>query len=328
MDPSNAQTRPEDCQRVDGLWYDDGGIILLAGNKIFKIYRGFLATRSAFFSDMLSLPQPRNPEDDYDGCPLVRMPDDSSELEAYLRAVFDSEYLPSLGKGNNWNDLLQLISIANLSHKYSTPILHQNVLQVLSKLFPSTLTEFRSLDHRHLAPISSLIRAIPILVQIRADWCLPSAYYMLARGVKLEELVLLFQGAELATLLRGARRQFAFYARILQVFADMPACGDKRCELYGKILLKTYVTIPTQPSVMDAFGLGGVCDPLGILQLEDWAKFDTSKFSCSQCPGKFKELLLQARAQIWARLPGLYGLPDWKDLETKRDEAMGVPAGR
>ncbi|KAF8145623.1 hypothetical protein K438DRAFT_1425906, partial [Mycena galopus ATCC 62051] len=44
------------------LWFEDGNIVIQAGNSQFRVYRGVLAKRSSVFQDMLSSPQPPDAE--------------------------------------------------------------------------------------------------------------------------------------------------------------------------------------------------------------------------------------------------------------------------
>ena len=82
--------------QANGLWFEDGNIVLQAQNSVYKVYRGILIRESTLFESMFSLPQPDSPNpgpDAYDGCQLVEMHDDPSELEHFLNCLFDFEYV-------------------------------------------------------------------------------------------------------------------------------------------------------------------------------------------------------------------------------------------
>jgi hypothetical protein len=85
MDPE-----PYEAQRVPGLWFEDGSLVIQAGTSQFRVYRGTLAARSPVFQDMLSFPQPPN-ADLVDGCPVVRLPDAATEVTSFLKALFEPE---------------------------------------------------------------------------------------------------------------------------------------------------------------------------------------------------------------------------------------------
>jgi hypothetical protein len=60
MEVDNEQTN--EPQRVQDLWFEDGNLVIQAGNSQCRVYRGVLATRSLVFKDMLSFPQPSDSE--------------------------------------------------------------------------------------------------------------------------------------------------------------------------------------------------------------------------------------------------------------------------
>lgn len=76
--------------RIPELWFEDGNLIVQAGHRVFRVYRGVLAARSPVFHDMLSFPQPSDSEL-LEGCPVVRLHDDSAEVLIFLKAIFDAE---------------------------------------------------------------------------------------------------------------------------------------------------------------------------------------------------------------------------------------------
>ena len=63
-------------------------MVLLANSTVFRVYPGLLSKHSEVFGGMVSLSghQPENAET-YDGCPLVRMPDEAEDLAFFLEAT-------------------------------------------------------------------------------------------------------------------------------------------------------------------------------------------------------------------------------------------------
>lgn len=76
--------------RINGLWFDDGNLILKAETYLFRIYGGLLAARSSVFRDMLSFPPPEEGNATLEGCPVVFVYDSPRDLTHFLRAIFDS----------------------------------------------------------------------------------------------------------------------------------------------------------------------------------------------------------------------------------------------
>ncbi|KAJ7130857.1 hypothetical protein C8R43DRAFT_1133933 [Mycena crocata] len=84
--------------RHDAKYYfKDGNIVLSAKDSdnqttYFRWYRDFLAGRSSVFADTFSMPPPPTIEQ-YDGVPLVQMPDDAGALGDFIALLHDLEHL-------------------------------------------------------------------------------------------------------------------------------------------------------------------------------------------------------------------------------------------
>ncbi len=68
------------------IWFDDGNIVVVAGDTAFKLYRGILSSVSPVFKDLFSMPQPETTET-MDGCPVVLLSDSATELRHFFRLV-------------------------------------------------------------------------------------------------------------------------------------------------------------------------------------------------------------------------------------------------
>ncbi|KAJ6502751.1 hypothetical protein C8R47DRAFT_969582 [Mycena vitilis] len=83
----------ESLRQVEGLWFSNDTLVLRAENSIFRVSKSMLAARSTVFESMIEFP-PSTADGDQmmDGSPVVRLHDCASEVEAFLRAIFDSSY--------------------------------------------------------------------------------------------------------------------------------------------------------------------------------------------------------------------------------------------
>ena len=88
----------DEAAPVQDLWFEDGNLILQAENKLFRIYRGLLGARSSVFKDMLAFPPPEGGNPMVDGCPIVTVYDSANDMGFFLKALFDSRYVPVLLK--------------------------------------------------------------------------------------------------------------------------------------------------------------------------------------------------------------------------------------
>ena len=83
---------PTTLIRSQDVWYDDGNVVIQTENIVFKVFRGILASNSAVFADMFSVPQPTNVTgpDVYDSCPLIQIYDTPEDARHFLKAIHDA----------------------------------------------------------------------------------------------------------------------------------------------------------------------------------------------------------------------------------------------
>lgn len=76
---------------------DDGNVILFTDKTLYRVHKSVLASQSAFFKDMFSLPAPAAPDGAdgvYDGVKTVKMVGDLDEdVGCLLTMLYDSRYV-------------------------------------------------------------------------------------------------------------------------------------------------------------------------------------------------------------------------------------------
>ena len=70
----------------DEFWFQDGNLVLVAGDVSFRVYRGLLSAQSTVFNDMFSSAS-ENDEETFEGCPVVRLFDTPQELAHLFRIL-------------------------------------------------------------------------------------------------------------------------------------------------------------------------------------------------------------------------------------------------
>ena len=74
-------------------WFEDGNLILVAGNVEFRVYKGPLIVQSGFFKDMLSLPQPQDGlvacASSGPSCAVVPLTESAQDVRHFLRTFFE-----------------------------------------------------------------------------------------------------------------------------------------------------------------------------------------------------------------------------------------------
>ena len=78
---------PAAKERDNEFWYEDGNVILVAGNVKFRVFKGILAHHSPVFKDMFTLPQPDAAPSENVACPIVDLTDSLSDLRHILRLI-------------------------------------------------------------------------------------------------------------------------------------------------------------------------------------------------------------------------------------------------
>ena len=76
----------EELTRDEEFWFEDGNIVLVAGNIAFKVFKGLLAAQSKVLGDMVAAGDPGAGQM-LEGCPVVRLFDDSPLEVRYLLRV-------------------------------------------------------------------------------------------------------------------------------------------------------------------------------------------------------------------------------------------------
>ncbi|KAF8187700.1 hypothetical protein BJ912DRAFT_969265 [Pholiota molesta] len=132
------------------LWFDDGSLVIQATSIRYRIHRTIICQHSAIFRDMMAMPQPNDGsldnENTFDGCPVVKLEDNSDELSMLLEALYNLDYVQELElaiRSGNEDIALQSISgVLRLSTKYEFWTLRKKAIRVLEMLNPTELKEF------------------------------------------------------------------------------------------------------------------------------------------------------------------------------------------
>ncbi|KAJ7627427.1 hypothetical protein FB45DRAFT_1029773 [Roridomyces roridus] len=125
MDPDSSQTpRPAAPTRSEGLWFSDGGLILQAEDRLFRV---------AGSPDNQPL---------IEGCPVVTLHDSPKDVDYFLRAIFDSGFFERPPAPTT----LDIVSgVLRLSTKYDVGYLRRRALLHLATVSACTLEEHTSI---------------------------------------------------------------------------------------------------------------------------------------------------------------------------------------
>ncbi|KAJ7106402.1 hypothetical protein C8R43DRAFT_1045799 [Mycena crocata] len=331
-----ADTSPSEHQRVPDLWFEDGNLVIQAGDTQFRVYRGILAKRSPIFQDMLSLPQPADSEL-VAGCPMVRISDSALEATAFLKAIFLPESFKPYPAETTYDTL---VGCLRLGHKYGVDSLRRQALIHLSSYHPTSLSTWDHTDwvddgHLSFAPISWAfprdlkynLSVVQVAREVDAPWVLPITFYRLSNALSTgrlgREIFLgtVYNGVltslseqDQVSFLRGHNIQNKSATDVLR-FLSHPQEIDG-CKSPTRCFMERI-------RVLDDLREGirkNSCISLNIWHVEGWDRFNDL---CPTCRDALRKTHARARQAFWDKLPEMYALPPWKELEKLKVAAIG-----
>ncbi|KAJ7225241.1 hypothetical protein B0H12DRAFT_1193319 [Mycena haematopus] len=331
----DADSEPKQVTRIPELWFEDGNIVLEAGNTQFRVYRGILAARSTVFQDMLSFPRPPDSEL-IDGCPMVRLSDSGRDVTVFLRAIFDSSFFMPFPTQTTFDIIKGCLRLGN---KYRVDYLSRRALIHLSATYDTTLHSWDQdvfhifegeLEKRTWEPPDQtvcMISAIQLIREVDALWLLPDAFYRLS--VFFEEIrshIIILGGTyeneqicispdDQTAFLNGPGLQTQSTStdilRFLSHSPDIPGCTTSVACYRARLAAidRCRKAIRDSPS-----------SPLTIWGPSSWQGFETV---CPACLETMEKTHQDDRQDLWDKLPEIYGLPSWEELEKMKVIAIG-----
>ena len=87
-------TSTEKYTHSSALYYEDGDVVLSANDKdgntvLFRVDKLFLKRHSPIFADLFALPAGPEKREEYDGVPIVHLPDCSEDVAVMLKAIYN-----------------------------------------------------------------------------------------------------------------------------------------------------------------------------------------------------------------------------------------------
>ncbi|KAJ6537935.1 hypothetical protein B0H19DRAFT_961697 [Mycena capillaripes] len=308
------------ARQIDGLWFsNDSLVILQAGDSIFRVPKSILAARSSVFQAMFEFPQPatdremmHGPDEMRDGNPVVRLHDSATEVEPFLRAIFDSSYFMPPPAEIEFHAVL---GILRLSHKYDVDYLHKRALDHLETIYPTELHQLKDIDSNNMGysdmDAEHDLLALPVLHEVGASWLLPYAYYSAAGS---SAGVLLASG-EPWNQLSPDMKQTCILLQVIHI-----ECTDR---LYGALTELSQCTSIAECNHTKFLALKrrrGFPYALNLMPLYERVYFTEvlEAALCRKCATSARARYDTVRAEIWDQLPANCGLEAWDILLQRR----------
>ncbi|KAJ6500862.1 hypothetical protein C8R45DRAFT_979372 [Mycena sanguinolenta] len=333
--------RPTEPTRVQDLWFEDGNLVISAGNSQYRVYRGILALHSPVFQDMFSFPQPPDSDSEMvDGCPIVRLTDAEEEVTSFLKAIFHPTFFPSFPAQTKFHTI---VGCLRLGHKYGVDYLRRRALIHLSSGYRTKLSDLDALvflrngSEEHLPSKTrswiaeeterggiTIIEAIKLAREVDAPWILPHAFHCLAiyydpgepdSGSNFNGAALELSAPDQQSIARGHSKQVLSSATEILRFLSHPL------NITGCISPSVCISKRLRATERNRENLQiNAAMPLEIWGSDEWKLLEGL---CPTCLDVLKKKHANARQAFWDGLPELYDFPPWEELEKMKADAIG-----
>ncbi|KAI1786572.1 hypothetical protein LXA43DRAFT_1033238 [Ganoderma leucocontextum] len=182
-------------KKDEEIWFDDGNIVVVAGDTAFRLYKGGLSFVSPVFKDLFSVPQPEIAET-MDGCPVVRFSDSPSELRHFFRLVAKPAF--SFLRHDSRPSFRMLAAICRIGHKYqateAVEVASERIVMFFQKACSTAITfssmtggweSFWECHQRNIGikvELTDAIEAINLARLLEQPDILPFAFYLCCAG--------------------------------------------------------------------------------------------------------------------------------------------------
>ncbi|KAJ7447507.1 hypothetical protein B0H11DRAFT_2082381 [Mycena galericulata] len=290
-------TEPTQLVRSSEVWFDDGTVVLQAEKTLFRVYRGVLAAQSPIFRDTFAIPQPPAQDSEtYEGCPLVLLHDSAHDLKLFLMAIHDAGYLIN----SPVDGMKTLSGLLKLATKYDVEHIRTRMISILTTIYPSSLTEWRS--RKPPAGYEELdfddFLAANLALELHILSVLPGILYECCRYPTSHLFPSELGTAEKQKCIIAKERYMNDWSNDVHDFLFVaPDTCENRIDC-DSVRLR-WLRINGIPTFTDVFA-GPF--PWGSIEL------------CERCLARGKEQYRIATEKLWDDLPSLFGLPPWEEL--------------
>ncbi|KAF9011980.1 hypothetical protein BDQ17DRAFT_1298357 [Cyathus striatus] len=309
------------------LWFDDGNIVLQAGDTQFRVYRGMLTRHSTVFADMFSIPQPSHTHtsddsDVVDGCPVVHLSDAAGDMEYVLSALFLNSFSSTRSQ-----PLAVIAALLRLGRKYNFEKLQQDARAFLEKDIPKTFQTFRrrASNSRIISYPGVEFDIANIVHENQMNTLLPVALYdcliypmeTIISGVTGEKvtksataLSRLNHENQLRVALAKERMstvrfKYSYGWASTEYASVFPA---RNCESLNSLICPT-----RSRSIINTIAQQAPLQP--FLGLQGFDKLFFKSYLCDACLEVAEKYYEEGAEEMWDELPGYFNLDPWDKLQ-------------
>ncbi|KAH9481913.1 hypothetical protein JR316_0006443 [Psilocybe cubensis] len=309
MDASST-SRPKSRAEVSivrhpDFYFSDGSVVIIVEKTAFRVHQSLLARHSDVFKGMWEVPQPQR-ADTYDGCPSVILQDSVNDFVDVMKVLYDTFHFDKINPDTSLSHLITFIAgILRISTKYNMLQLRNKCIDIIQEKFPSSLKGCDEVLTRGIKYVpSEIVRIIPLARETTVPKVLPWAFYLCAH-ISVDEILAnnVLSWRDKALCLAGKERLWELQKKethfFLLDFKQAPTCTTG-CQ--------TRVMVPRQLKLSDIESLR--INPHPLEEYTDWK----SLMICIKCQAMVESQHKEGREKVWQKLPTLFHLGTWDDI--------------
>ncbi|KAF7311231.1 hypothetical protein MKEN_01024700 [Mycena kentingensis (nom. inval.)] len=326
------------AHRVEGLWFDDGNVEIHVQSARYRVYAGILSRESGVLHGIFAPPSLAQGAR-HEGGHVV------------LEDVLEVESFPPYPAPTKFIDIYACLRLAT---KFQVKELRKRALIHLSAPFRTSLRQhetrvscFREEDRDLVwsesprfsrivnwewsGPPKKLICIAALAREAEALWILPVVFYHLTQlalelgadlyspSVECDGIAAGLSAADARNISWATWKLVDAATTISDTLRDgVPAercatpdyCLIRRTEMAGTLLARK--------EFIQSFS-----DPLGRWYPHNWDSWCFDNDVCAPCRRVITEKTEKIKAECWDRLPEIYNLPAWEDLELMKRAEIG-----
>ncbi|EIN04252.1 hypothetical protein PUNSTDRAFT_138647 [Punctularia strigosozonata HHB-11173 SS5] len=302
-----TSTSLTELTRCEGLWYEDGSIVLASEGVGFRVYRMLLAQNSSVFANMLAMSSPESNIDPSYDCPIVHMPDSAAQLRYLLLALHDVRATERLKRA----PFMETIAVASLAAKYEIGHLLDSAVERFASMYPTSFNKWVTTrgtpvtpvlkpgQHHAALQLAHQLQMSHLVPVILLAMCYGGVRSILRSGLPPHDLEVLLLGF---TKLQVMQRTHTFrwlYRPVVRCTAPA-SCNRRRAEM--SLLMEKMFS----------------CDKLYVfdLSLEQFS-VPLSEVLCDRCVTDAFRTQKAGLESAWEDLPSVFGMETWHKLGAK-----------
>ncbi|KIJ32817.1 hypothetical protein M422DRAFT_52680 [Sphaerobolus stellatus SS14] len=320
----------EDWKHHPDLYMQDGTLILLAEDTVFRVYPGLLAMHSEVFRGMSTISDHLPEEIEiYDGYPVVRLTDDAEDLAQFLKSTMGINQFHAFKP----TSFPIAAAVLRLSSKYMVDPLRHQTIEHFRRLIPKSFEDigkeqsykqvFGEENPPHPFTVLTLFR------QCQLTTFLPWAFYTacnegfkaLVNGDTHDGAVIRLKTEDNRIALNGWKRlcDKTRQLRSSVILSRPPTCKDATCANEARLAWLDGAYWHIGSDVLSQWGmfklLATSSKPTqspGRNSIQDQKIRGTRP--CDLCTEAWLRQERELRVEAWTELPSYFGLPAWEDM--------------